>query len=193
VLACAVLALDGLALGGLTLDGLAFAGRGPPGRPDLTLGNDDLGAEPGRLSVGRPAAAHNRESGTIEARSWPEAKSDDGMPAQLTALELSQAVPPLRTWCLAQGTFDNAAMPGNHPAAQRQPGHPSEYCRSDNQRNGESELSYHPRLSRSAVPVVVLPLSSCRAGLTLSRCSEQGPVIPHVSWLLRTSNGAGYS
>ena len=120
---------------------LAFDGPGPPDRPDFTLGNDDLGAESGRLGVGRPAAAHNCESGTIETRPRPEAKGNGRVPAQLTALELSQAVPPLRTRRLAHGAFDNAAMPGNHPAAQCQPGHASEYEHSDDQRNGESELS----------------------------------------------------
>jgi hypothetical protein len=63
------------------------------------------------------------------------------MPAQLAALELGQALLPLSAGRLAQAAFDNPAVPGDHPAAERQTGDACEHERSDYQDDGESKLS----------------------------------------------------
>lgn len=145
--------------------------------PDLALDNDDFGAEPARLGICRPAAAGNGESGAVETGLGPQPETHGRMPAQLTPLELGQALPPLRIGRVAQAALDNPAMPGDHPASQRQTGDSCEYERSDNQHYGESKLSRHPRRSPRA--------RSCPAGrLALSR-PEQRPVVPHVGRLLR--------
>jgi len=118
-----------------------IAGPGRLGMPDLALGNDDFGPEPGSLGFCRPAAAGDGKSGAIEAGLRPQPEAHGRMPAQLAALKLSQALPPLRTRCIAQAALDNPAMPGDHPAAQRQTGNAREYERGDDQYNGESKLS----------------------------------------------------
>ena len=56
--------------------------------PDLALGDDDLGPEPGGLGFCRPAAAGNGKSGAVEAGPRPQPETDSRMPAQLTLLEL---------------------------------------------------------------------------------------------------------
>jgi hypothetical protein len=118
-----------------------IAGPGRQGMPDLALGNDDFGPEPGSLGICRPAAPGNGESGAVEAGLRPKPEAHGRVPAQLAALELSQALPPLRTGCFAQAALDNPAMPGNHPAAQRQAGDACEDERRHNQDDGESKLS----------------------------------------------------
>jgi hypothetical protein len=109
--------------------------------PELALGDDDLGTEPGGLGICRPAAARNGKSGAVEAGLRPQPEAHGRMPAQLAALELRQALLPLRTGCIAQATLDNPAMPGDYPAAQRQTGNTCEYEHGNNQHNGESKLS----------------------------------------------------
>jgi hypothetical protein len=109
--------------------------------PDLALGDNDFGSEPGSLCLCRPAATGNGESGAVEAGLRPQPEAHRWMPAQLAALELSQALPPLRTGRFAQAALDNPAVPGDHPAAQRQTGNACEYERSNNQHDGESKLS----------------------------------------------------
>jgi hypothetical protein len=118
-----------------------IAGPGLLGMPDLALGNDDFGPEPGSLGVCRPAAARNGKSGAVEAGLRPQPEAHGRMPAQLAALELSQALLPLRTGCIAQATLDNPAMPGDHPAAQRQVRNTCEYKHGKNQHDSESKLS----------------------------------------------------
>lgn len=108
------------------------------GWPNLALGNDDFCPEPAGLGICRRAAADNRESGAVEARLRDQSEAHGRVPAQLTALELGQAVPPLRTGRLAQAALDNPAMPGDHPAAQRQESYPGEYEYSHNQGDSES-------------------------------------------------------
>jgi hypothetical protein len=58
------------------------------GMPDLALGNDDFGPEPGSLVICRPAATGNGKSGAVETGLGPQPKAYGGMPAQLTPLEL---------------------------------------------------------------------------------------------------------
>jgi hypothetical protein len=146
--------------------------------PDLALGNDDFGPEPGSFGICRPAAAGNGKSGAVETGLGPQPEAHGRMPAQLTPLEFGQALLPLRIWRVAQAALDNPAMPGDHPASQRQAGDSCEYERSDKQDYGESKFSRHPRRSPRA--------RVCPAGrLALSR-PEQRPVVPHVGRLLRT-------
>jgi len=109
--------------------------------PDLALGDDDFGPEPGSLCFCRPATAGNGESGAVEAGLRPQPEAYGWMPAQLAALELSQALPPLRTRCFAQSALDNPAVPRDHPTAQRQTGNACEYERSNYKHDGESKLS----------------------------------------------------
>jgi hypothetical protein len=109
--------------------------------PDLALGNDDFGPEPRSLGIDRPTAAGNHESGAVEAGLRPQPEAHGRMPAQLTPLELGQALPPLRTRRLTQAAFDDPAVPCDHPAAQCQASHAREYQGSHNQDNDESELS----------------------------------------------------
>jgi hypothetical protein len=106
--------------------------------PDLALGNDDLGPESGSLRICGTAAACNDKPGAVEAGLRPQPEAHGGMPAQLTPLELGQALPPLCTRRFAQAAFDDPAMPCDHPAAQCQTSHASEYERSSNQDNGET-------------------------------------------------------
>jgi len=87
--------------------------------PDLALGNDDLGPEPGGLGICRPAAAGNGKPGAVKACLWSQPEAHGRMPAQLAALELGQALPPFRAGRLTQTALDDAAVPGDHPAAQR--------------------------------------------------------------------------
>ena len=117
------------------------AGPGRLSMPDLALGNDDFGPEPRGLCVCRPAAAGNGKPGAVEAGLRPQPEAHGRMPAQLAALELSQALPPLRAGCFAQAALDNSAMSCDHPAAQCQTGDACEYEYSNNQHNGESKLS----------------------------------------------------
>jgi hypothetical protein len=145
--------------------------------PDLALGDDDFCPEPSSLSVCRPAAAGNGKSGAVETGLGPQPEAHRWMPAQLTPLELGQALPPLRIGSFAQAALNYPAMPGDHPASQRQTGDSCEYERSDNQDYGESKLSRHPRRSPPC------PLSAGR--LALSRRPEQRAVVPHVGRLLR--------
>jgi hypothetical protein len=109
--------------------------------PDLALGNDDFGPEPASLGIGGPAGAGNDKPGAVEAGLRPQPEAHGRMPAQLTPLELGQALPPLRTRCFAQAAFDDPAVPCDHPAAQGQESHAREYEGSHNQDNGETELS----------------------------------------------------
>ena len=109
--------------------------------PDLAFGNDDFGAESRNLGICRSAGAGNDESGAVEARLRPQPEAHGGMPAQLTALELGQALPPLRTRRFAQTAFDDPAVPCDHPAAQCQESDAREYKDSHNQNSGETELS----------------------------------------------------
>jgi len=109
--------------------------------PDLALGNNNFCPEPGSLGIGGPAAAGNNKSGAVEAGLRPQPEADGRMPAQLTPLELGQALPPLRTGRFTQAAFDDPAVPCDHPAAQCQASHASEYQGSHNQDNDETELS----------------------------------------------------
>ena len=109
--------------------------------PDFALGDDDFGSEPSGFGVCRPTAAGNRKSSAVEARLRPHPEAHGRVPAQLAALELGQALPPLRIRGFAQAALDNPAMPGDHPAAERQASDASEDERGDNQDDGESKLS----------------------------------------------------
>jgi hypothetical protein len=145
--------------------------------PHHALGDDDFCPEPGSLSICRPAAAGNGKSGAVETGLGPQPEAHGRMPAQLTPLELGQALPPLRIGRFAQAALDYPAMPGDHPASQRQTSDSCEYERSDDQDYGESKLSRHPRPS----PRARRPADR----LALSRRPEQRSVIPHVGRLLR--------
>ena len=154
-----------------------IAGSGRLSMPDLAFGNDDFGPEPDSLGICRPAAAGNDKSGAVEAGLRPQPEAHGRMPAQLAALELGQALPPLRIGRFAQAALDNPAVPGDHPTAQRQADYACEYERSDKQDNGESNLSRHPPFPALPAACLTAPASpeppGARTGSTARRLAPQ--------------------
>jgi hypothetical protein len=65
------------------------------------------------------------------------------VPAQLITLVLRQALPPRRAGELPQHALDDAAVPGDEPEAQDEPGNSPEHERGHHRAEGENEVTRH--------------------------------------------------
>jgi hypothetical protein len=131
---------------------------GWPRGPCFALGDDNFGAQPVRFGASRPTAADDTEAGPRKAGRRLQPDADGSVPAQLLTLVLGQALAPRRARQLPQHALDDAAMPGDEPEAQDEPGSSPEHERGQRRAEHENEVTRHScctrvaRVTRSAGP-----------------------------------------
>jgi hypothetical protein len=143
---------------------------GRPRGSDLALGDDNFRAESARFGASRRSAADNPKAGPREAgwRLQPDAYGP--VPAQLITLVLGQALPPRRARQLPQHALDDAAMSGDEPEAQNEPGHSPEYERGQRRAERENEVTRHSGCTRvAALPGQLARPADCSAALSKAR------------------------
>jgi hypothetical protein len=126
--------------------------------PGFALGDDNFRAESRRFGASRRSAADDPEPGPRKAGRRLQPDAYGPVPAQLLTLVLRQALAPRRAGQLPQHALDDAAMPGDEPEAQNEPGNSPEHERSHHPAERENEVTRHScytrdaRASRSAGP-----------------------------------------